>query len=87
MFKKIKEKRDKKRFEKQYKKACDIADLGAKESKKKHCVVLTQDDKFVVVDKSGVKRINEIRRKSKMLPTTWQEILKKATYTAVYISK
>ena len=80
IFKRLVTKRKDRKFNKQYHKACDMADIAAKSSKKKHCVVLTQDKQFVVVHRDGIKRINETRRKSKMKPTTWQEVLKNALY-------
>ena len=67
-------------FYNQYK-AVDMANEGAKaDNNTRHCVILTQDNKWVVVSIEGLKRINKIRKKNKLQPTQWQEILDKAKY-------
>ncbi len=68
------------KFNRRYKKAVEIAKTGKELTKKRHLVILTQDNRFQVVTREGLKQLNKALRGRKLAEYSYQEILKKALF-------
>jgi len=73
MFKKIRKKR-------QIKRAIKMANNAKAVTNKQHIVILTQNGKIRVLDRSGLKQINRARIKANQRALKWSEIVGRAIY-------
>ena len=73
MFKKIRKKR-------QIKRAIKMANNAKSVTNKQHIVILTQDGKIRVLDRSGLKQINRARIKANQRALKWSEVVGQAIY-------